>query len=141
MGSSYVQVYLDTTPPTAILDYPITTTMDSIEYLTISSNEELAPNHEIIITDSENVQHYYTFSLQNDKKTFVGNISFQNFPKGIATLTVRLFDKVMNKSETFIGTINVLDPQLQSLKLDISDSERVNLKLTITTQKIILQEN
>ena len=52
MGNSYVQVYLDTTPPTATLNYPTTTTMDSIEYITITSNEELSPNHEIVITDS-----------------------------------------------------------------------------------------
>ena len=59
----------------------------------------------------------------------IGNVSFLNFPTGIATLTVRLFDKVMNKSATFIGAINIsnqLDPQTHGLKLDISDSERVN---------------
>lgn len=151
MGNSYVQVYLDTTPPTVKLDYPTSTTMDSNEYITITSNEELAPNHEIVIVDSLNVSHYYTFSLQNDKKGFVGSVSFQNFPKGIATIIVRLFDKVMNKSATYQGTINILDPQLQSLKLDISDSIRTNITLTdsvktnitltISTQKIILQEN
>jgi hypothetical protein len=141
MGNSYVQVYLDTTPPTATLDYPATTTMDSNEYITITSNEELAPNHEIVIVDSLNVSHPYTFSLQNDKKGFVGSISFQSFPKGIATIKVRLFDKVMNKSETFEGTINILDPQLQGLKLSVSHSTRANITLSITTQKIILQEN
>jgi hypothetical protein len=141
MGNSYVQVYLDTTPPTAILDYPTTTTMDSNEYITITSNEELAPNHEIVIVDSMNVSHFYTFSLQEDKKGFVGSISFRNFPKGIATLTVRLFDKVMNKSETFQGTINILDPQLQSLKIDVDDSINANIKLTTSIQRITLQEN
>ena len=141
MGNSYVQVYLDTTPPTTILDYPASTTMDSNEYITITSNEELAPNHEIVIVDSLNVSHPYTFSLQGDKKGFVGNISFQSFPKGIATIIVRLFDKVMNKSATYQGTINILDPELQGLKLDIDDSVRTNITLTISTQNIILQEN
>lgn len=141
MGNSYVQVYLDTTPPILTLNYPTTTTLDSVEYITITSNEELLPNHEVVITDSLNVPHSYTFSLLDDKKTLVGNVSFLNYPNGIATLSVRVFDTVMNKSSTYEGIINILDAQLQSLKLDISDSIRANLKLTITTQNIILQEN
>lgn len=137
-----VQVYLDTTPPVLTLYYPPNTTQDGTELITISSNENLSTNQEITITDSLNVDHHYTFSLQDDKKTLIGNVSFIDYPNGIATLYVRLFDEVNNKSDTYIGTINISsfsnqDPEAQGLKLTLSKSVRT-LKLTTKTQNIIL---
>jgi hypothetical protein len=137
-----VQVYLDTTPPVLTLYYPPNTTQDSTELITISSNENLSSNQEITITDSLNVDHHYTFSLQEDKKTLIGNVSFIDYPNGIATLYVRLFDEVNNKSDTYIRTINISNisnqnPEAQALKLTLSETTRT-LKLTTKTQNIIL---
>jgi hypothetical protein len=132
-----VQVYLDTTPPILTLHYPPNATQDSTELISITSNENLSINQEIVIVDSLNISHYYTFSLQNDKKTFIGNVSFHDFPKGIATLYVRLFDEVHNKTSTYKGTIVILDPKLQSLKLSLVENVG-NLKLTMITQNIVL---
>lgn len=139
MGSSFVQVYLDTTPPNLTLYYPTNTTQDSTELISITSNENLSMNHEIIIVDQLKVEHRYTFFLQNDKKTFMGNISFYNYPKGIATLYVRLFDEVGNQSTTYEGAILISDPSLQNLKLLIKENI-ITLKLTEKESKLILEE-
>lgn len=143
-----VQVYLDTTPPILTLYYPPNSTQDSTELISITSNENLSTNQEIVITDSLGVNHYYTFSLQNDKRTFIGNISFNTYPRGIATLYVRLFDEVNNKTGTYKGTISILDPKIQSLKLTLSETVGTlglttvtrNIILSISERKLILEE-
>jgi hypothetical protein len=141
MGNSFVQVYLDTTAPILTLHYPVTITENATETITIISNEPLSPNHEIVIIDHLKVEHHYTFSLLNDKKTLTGVISFDGYPKGIATLYVRAKDEVLNQTSTYKGIINISDP-LFGKKLLIKNSEKTsNLILLEATQKLILSEN
>jgi len=138
-SKSWFQIELDTTPPKLELYFPSKTTMDSIETITINSNEPLLVNHEIMIEDSKGQKHFYTFSLENDKKSFVGIIPFNDFSKGIATIHVRLSDEVGNLSSIYKGSFEVLNPLLSNLRLTIED-EASDLKLKTSTRIIILNE-
>lgn len=136
-GLSWLRVTLDTTQPTLTIYLPSYTTNQSIDDITIVANEPLATKQEIYIVDSLGVRHNQTFSLQTDKKTFLGRISFNNFPKGIATIFVTLYDEVWNRSSIYKKSINVIDPQ--NIKMIISEYV-CKLEMEIVTRETLNTE-
>jgi len=139
MGQSYIQVYLDTTPPQLTLYFPHKTTQESTELISIHADENLSSNQEIIIIDSQNNEHHYTFTLSADKRSYSGTVSFANYPLGITTINVRLYDEVNNPTSTYQETFLISSPTTQSLLLTLNEFER-NLQISLSTRKLITTE-
>lgn len=118
--ASWIKLTLDTTSPLVDLHMPSISTNESYEDIFLVAKEELDIRHEFYIIDSLGTKHNFTLALEKDKKTFYGRISFQAFPKGIATAYFRVFDIVWNSSALLTKSFNIVNPQ--NIKMYLSDS-------------------
>jgi hypothetical protein len=132
---SWLNVTLDTTPPTVIIYAPTTIFEKSFEHISIEANENLDLKQEIYIVDSLNKRHDYTFVLEPDKKTLFGSVSFQDYPNGIATLFVIVYDEVWNKSMLYRKAINV-----GNVDVDNIENVKLNLEMQQKEYEIVLNE-
>lgn len=127
MAQSWLQVELDLTPPTVQIHAPSILLTKSIEAITIEANEALDTKHSIYIIDSLGTRHDYTFTLEANKNTLFNNINFEDFPNGIATIFVVVYDEVLNKSSLYKKSINIGNVEVEEIE---------NIKLTLeTTEK------
>jgi hypothetical protein len=107
IGQSWIEVELDLSPPTVDIYAPTVVYAQSLETISIEANEALDTKQSIYIIDSLGVKHDYTFYLENENKRLYNFISFGNYPNGLATLFVTVYDEVLNKSSIYSKTINV----------------------------------
>jgi hypothetical protein len=136
LAQSWVNITLDTTPPTISIHSPTIITSKSFEFISIEADENLDIRQEIYIVDSLNKRHDYIFALEPDKKTLFNTIDFQNYPNGIATIFVIVYDEVWNKSMLYRKSINIGN-------VDTGNIENVKLNLDIKQNEfeLILKES
>jgi hypothetical protein len=135
LAQSWIEVELDLIPPTVEIFAPSIIISQSFETITIEANENLDVQHSIYIIDSLGKRHDYTFYLETERK-FVNSISFENIPKGLATLFVTVDDEVLNKSSIYKKSINVGNVQVE----DVEDV-KLNLELKEKVNEILLNEH
>jgi hypothetical protein len=130
-----VNITLDTSPPTVIIHAPTIIIEKNYEYITIEANENLDIRQEVYIVDSLNKRHDYTFALEPDKKTLFGNVSFQDYPNGMATLFVIVYDEVWNKSMLYRKSINVGNVDTENF-----ENVKLNLEIFQKEYEVLLNE-
>lgn len=135
MAQSWVNITLDTSPPTVIIHAPTIIIEKNYEYITIEANENLDIRQEVYIVDSLNKRHDYTFALEPDKKTLFGNVSFQDYPNGMATLFVIVYDEVWNKSMLYRKSINVGNVDTENF-----ENVKLNLEIFQKEYEVLLNE-
>lgn len=126
---NYIILNLDTTPPNLEIHAPNYTTRTSNTIISIESNEELSTYQEIYILDSEGVNHELTFSMVDNE--LLGNVYLHGFPTGIATLYVRLKDRVDNVSQLYSHSFYIMESEILTSELLIE-----YMNHTITTQSM-----
>jgi hypothetical protein len=135
LAQSWVNITLDTSPPTVIIHAPTIIIEKNYEYITIEANENLDIRQEVYIVDSLNKRHDYTFALEPDKKTLFGNVSFQDYPNGMATLFVIVYDEVWNKSMLYRKSINVGNVDTENF-----ENVKLNLEIFQKEYEVLLNE-
>lgn len=131
--SSYLIIDFDTTSPQIEILAPRYTTKDIVNEIVIEANETLSNFQEVYVTDSNGIQHDYTFLQQQDDQ-FVGQIRFNDFPFGIATIHARVKDEVDNYSDLVYKTIEIKE-SFTSLNLKINDKYRLIESKSFDRQK------
>jgi hypothetical protein len=125
--SSYVILELDTTPPIIEMYAPRYTTSDTVNVITIESNESLAEYQDIYVIDANGDRHDFTFYRESNTE-YVGAVRFNNIPTGIVEIFARMKDDVDNFSNVVSATIEVKNT-LQSAVGKASDSESFSIDL------------
>lgn len=123
--ASWFTITLDTTPPTAEIFLPNISSHDSIETITVVGSENLDISHEFYAIDSANIRHDFTFTLQNDKRTFVGQVPFNQFSEGMVRFFFTIYDDVLNRSMLYVRNVSLGEPVKMNLNLfdEAMDSE------------------
>ena len=124
---SHILLELDTTPPIINLYAPRYTINDSINVITIESNEKLAHYQDITLTDSQNNTHALTFQRESDTR-YIGEINFNNFPLGEVYISAKMKDEVDNLSATVSAVIEI-KANIEAIRVKINDSTIVNSNL------------
>lgn len=139
--ASWFTLTLDITPPTAEIFLPSITTQESVETITVIGSENLDQQHEFYAIDSAGIRHNFTFSLQDDKKTFVGNISFNEFSEGLIKFFFIIYDVVLNRSMLYIKNVALGENIGISSDVKIGDSSSLIIELKDNSMEIILSDN
>jgi hypothetical protein len=136
-------VELDLTSPLIDVYAPSITYTQSLETITIEANENLDTKQSIYIIDSLGNRHDYNFYLNENKRTLTNFISFANFPNGIATLFVTVYDEVWNKSSIYKKTINVgnVDTGDTGEETPIATGTKLFIDIVQKEQEINLKES
>lgn len=123
--ASWFTLTLDITPPTAEIFLPSITSQESVETITVVGSEKLDPQHEFYAIDSAGMRHNFTFTLQEDKKTFVGNVFFNEFSEGLIRFFFIIYDDVLNRSLLYVKNVSMGEAIRMNLNLlnDAMDSE------------------
>jgi len=121
--SSYLVIDFDTTSPQIEIFSPRYTTKDVVNEIAIQSDETLSNFQEVYALDSNGVRHDYTF-LQVQGNQYIGQIRFNDFPYGIATIYARMKDEVDNYSDLIYKSIEIKE-SYTSLNLKINDRNRL----------------
>lgn len=135
---SWINITLDTTPPTAEIFIPNISSYDSTETITVVANENLDTRHEFYAIDSAGTRHDFTFNLQADNKTFVGQVPFNQFSEGMIRFFFIVYDDVLNKSTIYVRNVNV--GNAIKMTLDLSD-EAMDSVLQDSVMEIILSDD
>lgn len=128
--SDFFTIELDTTAPGIEISMPAYTGRENWNEIIIQSDEVLDTKQEFYFVDSTGNSKPVTF-WQEDTR-FFGEIRFNDFPNGIATLVAIVWDEVDNPSAVAEKSINILgnslagtvDLQLQHRFGDLEIKER-----------------
>lgn len=128
--SDFFTIELDTTAPSIEISMPAYTGRENWNEIIIQSNEMLDTKQEFYFVDSTGNSKPITF-WQEDTQ-FLGEIRFNDFQNGIATLVAVVWDEVGNPSAVAEKSINILgnslagtvDFQLQERSVDMEFTER-----------------
>lgn len=117
MASNYLILELDTTAPTLYIYAPSYTTRSAVTPITIEANETLASYQDIYIVDAEGNKKDLTFT--HEGSSLVGELSFNDYPLGIATLYVRLKDDVDNVSSLYSHSFSIMESEILTSKMNL----------------------
>ena len=129
--SAFVEVVLDTTAPNIECSVPQEVIYGDNTYIEVTSDEPLSINHEIILTGGLGNSKQLTFNLDGNKLS--GLLDISGLSGGMASLTINVYDDVMNKSETLIKNFII------NTTLAIANSEVIkitNINMTTTSSNI-----
>lgn len=118
--TSFVYIELDTKPPEIQIFAPSYTTTKIANTIRIEANEPLSDYQEIYAIDSNGIRHDYNFN-KAEANLLIGEVSFFDFPLGVATIYAKLQDEVDNISDLVSTTIMIRE-NLTLLNLTINDS-------------------
>jgi hypothetical protein len=139
MASNYLLLELDTTAPTLHIYAPSYTTRSTITPITIEANETIGSHQEIYVIDSAGNRKDLTFT--HEGSSLVGELSFNDYPIGIATLYVRLKDEVDNVSSLYSHTISIMESEIltSEMKIEIMQNQMgvvtMNQMINVQTMK------
>jgi hypothetical protein len=121
--SSYVLITLDTTAPNPKVFVPSYTTKSARTPITIEADEQLASYQDIYIIDAAGVRHNLTFLHNGD--SLVGELYFNDYALGIATIYIRVKDRVDNLSPIISTSFNIIDSEVLTtdMRLFIRDNK------------------
>jgi len=136
--ASWFTITLDTSPPTAEIFLPNISSPESVETITVVGNENLDIRHEFYAIDSANVRHDFTFTLQEDKRTFIGQVPFNQFSEGMVKFFFIIYDDVLNRSMLYVKNVALGENIGVSSDVLLSDSTLVTLELTDIGMELIL---
>lgn len=115
--ASFVKIQLDTTYPTARIFGPNQTTTATNTTLRIEGSETLSDIQDFYFIDALGVRHNVTLDFQGS--IFEGNVSFNGFATGMATLYFQLYDEVYNKSPIYTYNVNVFESRNYRLEINL----------------------
>lgn len=131
--SSFFTLDLDTTGPIIQINAPSYSSRESNNIITVTGNEILSNFQDIYIVDSSGNTHNVTFSFDGSE-TFSGNVVFNGYPIGVATIYAQLKDDVGNLSNLASSHISIIASSYYSLfKLTMSE-QSVTPQLTISNR-------
>lgn len=133
--SSYVIVELDTTAPHIDIYAPRYTTRESLNIITIESDEALAEYQDVYVLDKNGDRHNFTFNRDTDNQ-YIGIIKFNTMPLGIVQIFARMKDEVDNFSNVASATIEIKNT-LQSAVAKVNDKARFIVKIQESKSDII----
>lgn len=108
--SDFFTIELDTTAPGIEISMPAYTGRENWNEIVIQSDEVLDAKQEFYFVDSSGNSNAITF-LQEETR-FLGEIRFNDYPNGIATLVATVWDEVGNPSAVAEKSINILGNSL-----------------------------
>jgi hypothetical protein len=114
MANNYVLLTLDTTAPRLNIYAPSFTTRTSRTPITIEADEPIQ-HQEIYLLDAEGTRHDVTFSREN--RILEGELYFDSFPLGMASLHVRLKDEVDNVSTLYTHNFHIVESEILTSKM------------------------
>lgn len=130
---SYFTLELDTTGPIIQINAPTYSSRESDNIITVVGNETLSSYQDIYIVDSTGVRHDVTFSFDGNE-TFTGDIVFNGYPIGVATIFAQLQDEVGNNSNIAQAHISIIASTYYSLfKLSLIE-QTVKPQLTLSNR-------
>lgn len=123
--ASYITLELDTTSPDVDIIMPSYTTQQAIAPIRVIADEELIINHEVYIMDSFKNRHDIT--LVHNGNELSGQLSFEGYPLGMATVFVRVTDTVHNQSDLYSKVIRIMKSDY--LKIAVNHRAYGNVKM------------
>lgn len=129
---------LDTTGPHIEVTGPAYSTSQSMVEILITSNEELGVYQDFYLLDSKGNRHDVIFNHQGDH--FIGQLSFNDYPLGMATLFATVEDTVLNRSNQATHTIKITEQA--NVKVSVSSQSRpVIVKDSVGKVKVSTNKN
>lgn len=126
--ANYVIIEFDTSPPLIEIFAPRYTTRESLNTITIVSNEPLADYQDIYTIDNAGNRRNFTLQKVSDTE-FTGEIQFSDFSIGIIQLYARMKDDVDNFSNVVSAPIEI-KLSLELVRVKVSDRSLLNVKLS-----------
>jgi hypothetical protein len=117
MANNYVLLTLDTTSPRLNIYAPSFTTRTARTPITIEADEPIA-QQEIYLMDAEGTRHDVTFSRQN--RILEGELYFDSFPLGMASLNVTLKDEVDNVSSLYTHNFHIVESEILTSEISLA---------------------
>lgn len=143
---NYIIIGLDTTAPIIEIIAPPYVDRVSNNTIIIESNEILSSYQEIYIIDSNGQRRDYTFLKEDTRLT--GQLTFNEYPFGVATLYCKLEDAVGNKTALLQKSFEVregasfkMEMHLLQMRNNLAIRENKNsLKLLQMKNNIIIKK-
>lgn len=127
--ASYILIDYDTTRPEIVMYAPVYTTNDTINVITIESNEPLSSYQEFYAIDNLGNRYNYTFHKKN-KNTYIGKIQFNYLPVGIIKIFARVKDEVDNISNLIYKAIEIKE-----------NIENLSIISSVLVRKLIIEDS
>lgn len=115
--TSYIILTLDTTAPNVEVLIPNYTTQQIRTEIRLVANEPLGEWQEIYVIDSQGDRHDLTFLHDNETNEYVGQVFFEGYPLGIATIYATLVDEVGNKSPLVSKSFKIVKSDILEVSL------------------------
>lgn len=122
MERNYFILELDLEGPNVNCYAPIYSDRQSNNEIVFTSSEALSDFQEVYIMDSQGGRHDLIFSLTGENE-YIGNVVFNEYPMGIATVYGQFKDDVGNPSNLASRSINIVSSH-DSLMLKLTVSEK-----------------
>lgn len=129
MGNGVFTLELDTTPPDLRVFSPSYCTRKTKTRITISSDDILGNNQEIYSIDGNGVRRNYIFIKQDDY-TYESEVTFTEYPLGVARFYARLDDEVLNESSLYEFRINIIEAGLGEISTSVFISKKDMMAVT-----------
>lgn len=137
--ASYVILGFDTTPPQLQVYAPRYTTNETLNTITIESNEPLGEYQDIYIIDNSGTRHNLTFQRVTSRQ-YVGNIILNFVPNGIVSLYARMKDDVDNFSNV-VTTVIEVRTGLDTGFAKVSDAPRSIVEMNDQSKSITVADD
>lgn len=134
---NYIIIEFDTTRPDIAVYAPTYTNNETVNVITVESNERLSSFQEFYGIDSAGIRHDYTFEYAGTR--YVGRLRFNDVPLGHVTLYARIEDEVGNRSDVASKTLNVVQyvPMLNAETNISSRTAAASLRTLASVESVI----